>query len=656
MKKTIFKLVMTVLALFMISSCAGSDTSSNGSNTQDNDTGSDVVKHVTVWFDAQQSSITNWYQTIESGSVISKPADPVLEGYNFLGWYDSNVNGKLWDFTAPVTTDITLYAAWEQINNGGSDSGNNSGSDNGNEGDNNGGSDSGNGSDSGSKPEVPVICTIQYDNTGIGNTVKSIELQSGTVLYDSHLPALYADGYIFQGWYYNNIKINSGEFKVTENITLTAKWLKEEINDATAPAEVTNLQIYLENNRPVLTWVNPADEDFKTVLITYSKKNSTTTFGGHISSGAGNPDTYTVPKTMTDADQYTFTLQTIDYSGNKSKGINIKLNGSTVEQPEPDPEPVPEPEPEPEPEPDYSAYKNQTKWFYGVEGPLPDSDEWIRPEDTNRVWELIWKEEYGWYDVNKTSSIDKELGKPIAKDANMCWAATASNILHWWFKMNADYIARYDKLNPEKAKTRPSSEYPMAGTKHLGGSEYQESEIFQYFIDHFVDDAGKGDEGFNWFVSGYQIYSPQMSVSGGGGFFEDVFPKGKYLAAYQQGLSKKVFTETIIDAVENHKMLGISAQSGSSHLMTLWGAEFDENGYVSAVYVADNNVIQTSPPYYKNLTRRLIRYDTYPGTTASYTEMSAFGIDKYSTILTLVIVDLGIKYWEEYFQNQESGQ
>lgn len=51
MKKTIFKLMMTVLALFMISSCAGSD----------------VVKHVTVWFDAQQSSITNWYQTIESG-------------------------------------------------------------------------------------------------------------------------------------------------------------------------------------------------------------------------------------------------------------------------------------------------------------------------------------------------------------------------------------------------------------------------------------------------------------------------------------------------------------------------------------------------------------------------------------------------------------
>lgn len=111
MKKTIFKLMMTVLALFMISSCAGSDTSSNGSNTQDNDTGSDVVKHVTVWFDAQQSSITNWYQTIESGRVISKPADPVLEGYNFLGWYDSNVNGKLWDFAAPVTKDITLYAA-----------------------------------------------------------------------------------------------------------------------------------------------------------------------------------------------------------------------------------------------------------------------------------------------------------------------------------------------------------------------------------------------------------------------------------------------------------------------------------------------------------------------------------------------------------------
>lgn len=49
-------------------------------------------------------------QTVEHGKPAVRPADPVKYGYSFSNWSDSSY--KLYDFTAPVTSDITLYAEW----------------------------------------------------------------------------------------------------------------------------------------------------------------------------------------------------------------------------------------------------------------------------------------------------------------------------------------------------------------------------------------------------------------------------------------------------------------------------------------------------------------------------------------------------------------
>lgn len=661
MMKKIILAALSIFTVMVFNGCSNIEELSSVLNSiKDNATNSNngsslTQSKITVWFDTQQSTITNWSMSIDNGSVIPKPVDPVLENYTFLGWYDNNVNGNLWDFNTPCTKDITLYALWEKVN---TDNGN-AGTDNGNTDDsdsssgNNSEENTGNGnSDNSDTVTQPQVYTINYNNNNLGESIEPVSLMSNTTLYESHLPTLYAAGYIFQGWYYNDKKIIAGQFKLTENITLNAKWLKIDSEDKTAPAEVSDLSISLDNHRPVLKWINPTDNDFNTVIITYSKKNDTTTYGGHISSGAGNTDTYTVPKVMYNADEYTFTVQTVDYNNNKSDGISVKLNSSVTE---PDPEPD-QPSTTPVPEPDFSKYKNQTHWFYGIKGPLPSSSEWSRPEDKDWVWTLYWKEDYGWYDVNKTSSIDKELNLPVAADVNLCWAATSANILHWWFTLNAENIKKYDELNPDKAKNRPSSLYPQQGTKKLGGSIYQESEIFQYYIDHFEDDAGRGDDGVNWFISGSIPTAPAMTKYSGGGFFADVFPKGKYVATYKQGLSKRIFTEIFIDAIENHKAIGLSAKTGMNHLMTVWGAEFDENGYVSAIYLADNNVPQTSKPYDKQLTRRLIRYNSYEEYTGTYTEMSAFGTTSYSAVVSIVIVDLGTKQWEEYFKSKETGK
>lgn len=53
-------------------------------------------------------------QSVADGSVASKPSDPSLEFYAFIGW--QRIGDKtLYDFSAPVTSDITLRAMWVKM-------------------------------------------------------------------------------------------------------------------------------------------------------------------------------------------------------------------------------------------------------------------------------------------------------------------------------------------------------------------------------------------------------------------------------------------------------------------------------------------------------------------------------------------------------------
>lgn len=52
-------------------------------------------------------------QAVVTGDAVLQPEDPVLEGYTFAGWYtDNETFVNKYDFTAPVTDSLTLYAYW----------------------------------------------------------------------------------------------------------------------------------------------------------------------------------------------------------------------------------------------------------------------------------------------------------------------------------------------------------------------------------------------------------------------------------------------------------------------------------------------------------------------------------------------------------------
>jgi len=72
----------------------------------------DPVNQYTVTFDSQGGTAVS-AQTVDYGSTISQPADPVLTGYTFAGWFTEPGCATPWLFgSGTVQGDATLYARW----------------------------------------------------------------------------------------------------------------------------------------------------------------------------------------------------------------------------------------------------------------------------------------------------------------------------------------------------------------------------------------------------------------------------------------------------------------------------------------------------------------------------------------------------------------
>ena len=74
----------------------------------------------TVTFDANGHGTAPAAQTVEDGKTATKPADPTASGWTFKGWYKDKDCKNAFDFSTPITGNITLYAKWAQ-NSGGQD-------------------------------------------------------------------------------------------------------------------------------------------------------------------------------------------------------------------------------------------------------------------------------------------------------------------------------------------------------------------------------------------------------------------------------------------------------------------------------------------------------------------------------------------------------
>ena len=142
-------------------------------------------------------------QRVANGKTAAAPTDPTKTGYTFSGWYYGDV---LWIFPVyPVTKDTTLTAKW-----------------------------------------TAHEYTLSFDANG-GSPCDAMQIVYGTQI---DMPETTRTGYVFDGWYYDDVKYESGVWnEPTGNITLTARWavinyaitytLYDGTNDQSNPASYT---------------------------------------------------------------------------------------------------------------------------------------------------------------------------------------------------------------------------------------------------------------------------------------------------------------------------------------------------------------------------------------------------------------------------------
>ena len=234
-------------------------------------------------------------------------------------------------------------------------------------------------------------------------------------------------------------------------------------------------------------------------------------------------------------------------------------------------------------------------WAKGINAPVMGAGGDFKKEvtrggfDTYVIYKAPFSSGNGWYDVNKTRS-----GGNIDIDKNLCFAATASNMLHWWFDQNSESVDNYIAKNGDIIRANRR----LSELKNSFESQ-EESKIFELYKVLY----GYNERGFytdllmDLFINGYRpklngatnIENDNLIPDNNGGFFYDVF-KGEKLTDRTYGGDYEYLSEKLKEVLGDGGLVGLSHKALSrNHIVTLWGAEYDLNGNLKAVYVSDSD-------------------------------------------------------------------
>ncbi|MDE5721288.1 MAG: InlB B-repeat-containing protein [Clostridia bacterium] len=149
----------------------------------------------TVTFDSRGGSAVK-PQIIKDGFTASLPAEPTWSNHTFKGWYSDSSCTNAYDFSSPVTGDVTVYAKWD--------------------------------SSSPSAEKIVITLNYNYDNKS-----DSVEIDKDSTLPLANQSPVRTDWH-FAGWFKDSActqMFNLSE-RLSANITLYAKWAKDPVQPA----------------------------------------------------------------------------------------------------------------------------------------------------------------------------------------------------------------------------------------------------------------------------------------------------------------------------------------------------------------------------------------------------------------------------------------
>ena len=240
--------------------------------------------------------------------------------------------------------------------------------------------------------------------------------------------------------------------------------------------------------------------------------------------------------------------------------------------------------------------ENRTVLFVkGVKPPkLGDNGDFRKSEDHGYIdYKAPFEEGQGYFDVNKAPfGTNKEI------DRNLCFAAAASNTLHLYLQENRGAIEEYIRDNGDVKKTVGGTTYSLEDMLNQKVNQ-QNSLIYQYFKEMY----GNNETGYytvplmDLFLNGYtpkedrktNIEDKDLQPDARGGFLYGII--GTKPQTGMQSVNRlSDLGNSLQHYLSNNFVVCLSYKTFSyNHVVTLWGAEYDESGLLRAVYVTDSD-------------------------------------------------------------------
>ena len=198
----------------------------------------------------------------------------------------------------------------------------------------------------------------------------------------------------------------------------------------------------------------------------------------------------------------------------------------------------------------------------------------------------------GYYDTNKARN-----GQNKDVDRNLCFATTASNVLHWYLQENKEKIQDYIHAHGDVVRRVGQKNYSLQDFLDQSSPDQWNSRIFDYFKLIY----GHSQNGFytgplvDLFLNGYtpkkatNTEADFGTMDERGGFLYGLLKEK--LQTDVTGSFEGTFSEDVKKHLAEGHALCISYKplGTYSHVVSLWGADFDESGKLVGVYVTDSD-------------------------------------------------------------------
>lgn len=243
----------------------------------------------------------------------------------------------------------------------------------------------------------------------------------------------------------------------------------------------------------------------------------------------------------------------------------------------------------------------ENRTIYWADGITPPQFEAV-PEhvgsDTYNVYKALFQPGNGWYDLNKHFD-----NTGNGSDAFLCYAVAASNALHWWMDQNQAEITAFIDAKPDDAKRQALNTLRKSPVNQMDSAVYEQfrsryssdSSADGYWTDILIDEFINGykpkengsvnDETERDHLLQNGPYSPAS------GYFYDIFGTIRLSDRRHYYGDYDVFSREVKNLLSSGKIVMMNFATGplTAHVVTLWGAEYDENGQLKAVYITDSD-------------------------------------------------------------------